>query len=108
KSEKNFVTPNKFSTRLLRLAAEDLRAISIYLESVNIHAGEKLLQRFDKQFEALEHHPFMGSLPDDEVLIRAGYRFLVIEKYMLFYTVEQEEVLVHRIFHTAQDYRPSL
>ena len=33
-----------------------------------------------------------------------GYRFLVVQNYLIFYTVENHTIWVHRIIHGARDY----
>jgi toxin ParE1/3/4 len=33
-----------------------------------------------------------------------GYRYLIVADYLVFYTFEEQTVLVHRIIHGARDY----
>jgi len=33
-----------------------------------------------------------------------GYRFLVVQNYLIFYTIEDRTIWVHRILHGARDY----
>ncbi|MBL7995484.1 type II toxin-antitoxin system RelE/ParE family toxin, partial [bacterium] len=35
----------------------------------------------------------------------AGYRYLIVDNYLIFYTIEEETIFVHRIIHGARDYR---
>jgi plasmid stabilization system protein ParE len=32
-----------------------------------------------------------------------GYRFLIVDDYLIFYTISRKTVLVHRIIHGARD-----
>lgn len=33
-----------------------------------------------------------------------GYRYLIVDDYLIFYTVEQRSIYVHRIIHGARNY----
>ena len=90
--------------RLLRLAEEDLIDIVTYVAAERPSAAETLASRIEKALTLLADNPYLGRIPDDEELTRLGYRYLVIEDYLAFYTVEGNTVLVHRIVHGARDY----
>ena len=45
-------------------------------------------------------------MPEEEWLTKLGYRYIVIDKYLLFYTLEGNTCIIHRIIHGARDYRP--
>ncbi len=47
----------------------------------------------------------MGRDPDDPNLMQMGYRYLVIENYLVFYVLEARVVIIHRILHSARNYR---
>jgi plasmid stabilization system protein ParE len=47
----------------------------------------------------------MGRVPDDPNLMQMGYRYLVVENYLVFYVVEARAVIIHRILHSARNYR---
>jgi toxin ParE1/3/4 len=79
-----------------------VRLLSIAEDSVS--AAEKLAARIEKQLARLADHPHLGRLPAENELTRLGYRYLVVDNYLVFYTLSAETVLIHRIIHGARDY----
>ena len=96
---------NKFSVRLLKLAEDDLTDIVTYIAEDSIAAAEKIASNIDKSLINLSRYPYMGKMPGDEDLSRLGYRYLVVENYLIFYSVESKTIVVHRIIHGARDYK---
>jgi toxin ParE1/3/4 len=98
------VRPRKYSVRLLRVAEEDLNDLLIYIAADNRSAAEALADTITKNLMHLASHPFLGRVPQEDELMRLGYRFLVVANYLIFYTIENRTVLVHRIIHGARQY----
>ncbi len=94
----------EYSVRLLPIAEDDLDEIVDYISVENPRAAEKLLNHMVKNLEYLTTHPYLGKTPNEVDVARMGYRFLVIENYLLFYTIEENTVLVHRVLHGARNY----
>jgi toxin ParE1/3/4 len=86
------------------LAEVDLTEIITYIASDRPSAAEKLAARIEKNLQLLASNPRLGRIPTDEELLRLGYRYLVVENYLIFYTIEPKTILVHRILHGARDY----
>ncbi len=89
-------------------AVEDLRELAVHI--VNISKDKGLAKRFilelRKSCQILETFPESGALPRDRVMRSAGYRFLVYKDYLIFYTVDKENALVHimAVFNGKKDY----
>jgi len=98
------VTKPRFTIHLLRAAEDDLSEIYEYIASENLKAAELILTRIEKNLQLLTRQPHLGRIPNDEELVRMGYRYVVIGDYLAFYTLEGQTVLVHRIIHGARDY----
>lgn len=98
------MTKSKFTVRLLRAAEEDLTDILEYISADNTTAAEETLDRIEKDLQLLTRQPHLGRIPDEEELVRMGYRVLVVLDYRIFYTLEERTILVHRIIHGARDY----
>jgi toxin ParE1/3/4 len=98
------VTKSKFTVRLLRAAEEDLNDILEYIAADNPSAAAAALNRIENDFRLLSQQPQLGRIPEEEDLVRMGYRFLVVRYYLIFYTLEERTILVHRIVHGARDY----
>ncbi len=95
---------HKLSVRLLGIAEDDLADILTFIAEDNVAAAEKLAARIEKQLARLAEHPHLGRLPAEEELTRLGYRYRVVDNYLIFYTLSSGTVLIHRIIHGARDY----
>ena len=97
------MSSSKYSVRLLAIAEQDLQEIVSYVAGENVTAALALADRIEKDLLKLASHPYLGRIPDDDKLAGLGYRFLVVENYLIFYIVGERTVLVHRIIHGARD-----
>ena len=65
-----------------------------------------MLTKIEKSIEILTYHPYLGKVPREEELASLGYRYLVVQNYLVFYAIERKTIYVHRILHGARDYLP--
>lgn len=98
------MSQSEYSVRLLRIAEDDLMEIISYIAADRPSAAEKLATRIEKNLHLLSRNPHSGRIPNEEELLRVGYRYIVVENYLIFYTIEGKTILVHRILHGARDY----
>jgi len=98
------MSPPKLAVKLLRIAEDDLAEIITFIAEENVAAAEKLADKIEVRLARLADHPALGRIPAEEELARIGYRYLVVDNYLVFYTVSAQAVLVHRIIHGARDY----
>lgn len=94
----------KRAVRLLRIAEDDLAEIVTYVALDRPSAAEALAARIEKNLQLLARNPYLGHIPREEELARFGYRYLVVENYLIFYTLEGRTICAHRILHGARDY----
>ncbi len=94
----------KYAVRLLQIAEDDLNEIVTYIAAENLTAAEAIAARIEKNLSHLCNHPFIGRVPEEEELVRLGYRYLIVQDYLIFYTIEGQTILIHRIMHGARDY----
>jgi len=99
------VSNAQYEIRLLRLAEEDLTEIISYVAADRPIAAEKLLGRFNIKLAALATSPQVGHLPHEVSLKQLGYRYLVLDSYLIFYVIDGHMIYVHRIIHGARDYK---
>ena len=92
------------SVRLLRVAEEDLAEIITYIAADRPSTAGALATKIEKNLKLLARNPGLGRIPNEEELFRLGYRHLVVENYLIFYTIEDRAIIVHRILHGARDY----
>jgi plasmid stabilization system protein ParE len=102
------MSPAKYDIRLLRVAEDDLTEIILYVASDRPNAATKLADRFDQKLVLLADNPFLGAMPTEVTLAHLGYRYLVLDNYLIFYVVEAQTIYIHRIVHGARDYTPLL
>ena len=94
----------EYDVRLLRVAEDDLNEILSYVAADRPSAAETIGLKIEKQFTLLSKSPRLGRIPKEEELARLGYRYLVVDNYLIFYIVEEDAIIVHRILHGARDY----
>lgn len=94
----------KYTVRLLKAAEEDFKEAMTYIALDNLSAAGTTANKIEKSLSNLAAHPFLGKIPDEEELGSIGYRFIVVQNYLIFYTIEEHVILVHRIIHGARDY----
>lgn len=94
----------EFKVRLLRIAEDDLTEIVVYIAADRVSAAETLVDKIEKNLSLLSKNPFLGRIPKEEELARLGYQYLVVQNYLVFYTIEGQTIYVHRILHGARDY----
>ena len=94
----------KYSVRLLRAAEDDFTEIVTYIAAQKPEAAEALAQNIESNLSLLATNPHLGRIPKDAALLDLGYRYLVVQNYLIFYVVEDRTIFVHRIVHGARDY----
>ena len=99
---------NNFSVRLLSIAEEDFTEIISFTASDNTKAAANLAGKIEKNLELLCNNPSLGKSPSDSDLKLLGYRYLIIENYLIFYTIEKRTILIHRMLHGARNYKSLL
>jgi toxin ParE1/3/4 len=93
-----------YEVRLLRIAEDDLTEVIEYIAVDRPSAANTLASKIEKNLLLLSEHPHLGRIPKEEELLKMGYRYIAIDNYLLFYTIEESTLLVHRILHGARDY----
>lgn len=94
----------EYSVRLLRAAEDDLREIVTYIAADRPSAAEALANKIEKNLTLLSKHAHLSRIPKEEEIAGLGYRYLVVENYLIFYIIEERTIYVHRILHGARDY----
>lgn len=95
---------SNYTVRLLQAAEDDLTEIVTYIAADRPSAAEFVARKIEKNLQLLSKFPYLGRIPNEEELIKVGYRYLVVQNYLVFYTIEGQAIYVHRILHGARDY----
>lgn len=91
--------------RVLRRAVRDLEEIRRYVERDRPLVAGNFLDSLLTAIGALAQHPLRGARPRDGRLRGLGYRYLIVESYLLFYKVGRKVVRVYRVLHGRQRYQ---
>ena len=81
-------------------AIRDLESISAYFADVNVEAGEKFLQGFNKRCQQLMSFSSIGRSYDD---LQAGLRGLPLDGYIILYRTMNDEIEIVRVVNGRQD-----
>lgn len=87
-------------------AVDDMDEIFSYISQENVGAAGTMLEQLDRQIKQLAEFPLMGSVlsEDDYPLVNRGYRFIVVQPYLIFYRLVEDAIVIHRILHSRRDY----
>ena len=96
---------SKYKIRLLKIAEEDFTEIIEFIAADNPTAADKVATKIESNLELLSENPLLGRIPRDKEIRSLGYRFLIVQSYIIFYTIEYKTVYVHRILRGARNYK---
>jgi len=99
---------DKYQIRLLRVAEEDFNEIISFISDDNPTAANSFADKIEKNIELLSENPLLGRISRDEDIKNLGYRYIIIQNYIVFYTIEGRTILIHRILHGARNYKSLL
>lgn len=102
--ENEYVSHAKYEIRLLRVAEDDLTEIILYIAADRPAAAVKIASQIEQKLLLLADNPHLGSVPSDDSLALLGYRYLVVDNYLIFYLIDDQIIYVHRVMHGARDY----
>jgi addiction module RelE/StbE family toxin len=103
---------NMYGLKFTPKASEDLDKIYRYIteELYAEKATADLLDKIEASVLSLNEFPFLCNYVSDEYLKKKGYRKLIIDNYIAFYLVDEEErqVVVMRVLYGSQKYESLL
>lgn len=90
------------------VAKQDLLDIVDYLNTLSPEAALRYYDLLTEQIASLSHMPERCPHPKDLALTAKGYRYLIVEKYLVFYVVTGNTVQIRRILYGRRDYKALL
>ena len=99
---------DKYRIRFLKIAEEDFTEIVSYIAADNPKAANAIVTKIEKNLELLSENPLLGRIPRDEEIRKLRYRYLIVQNYIIFYTIENKTIYIHRILHSARNYKSIL
>lgn len=90
---------------LLNEARLELRDIATYHKlKVEPDSARKITNRILDALDKLADFSEMGMVPTSKLIAEAGYRVLIVDAYLCFYSVIGDIVFVFHIVHASTDY----
>lgn len=90
-------------------ADEQLREIIFYIadDSGSVDIALNYLDRIEAAIRRLEEFPMSGSIPRYSILRKQGYRVLIIERYLVFYKINEDEkiVTIYAVVDSRREYK---
>jgi len=99
---------DKYQIRFLEIAEEDFTEIASYIAADNPKAANAIATKIEKNLELLSENPLLGRIPRDEEIRKLRYRYLIVQNHIIFYTIENKTIYIHRILYSARDYKSIL
>src|SRR3989337_2091496 len=99
---------DKYQVRLLSIAEEDFTEVISFIAADNPTAADAVADKIEKNLELLSVNPNLGRTPREEEIRNLGYRYLIVQNYLIFYTIEEKIIFIHRILHGARNYKTLL
>ena len=101
-----------YSLNITDIAESDILSAARYIANVLKApvAANNLLDEIERYEEMLENNPNIYPFAKDENLAEKKVKFVMVKKYILFYTVNEEEktVSVIRFLHSRRDWKKIL
>jgi addiction module RelE/StbE family toxin len=96
----------KHPISITEAAGQDLVEIVDYIANDNPAAALKLAENIEQGILQLEDFPLIGATPKNRRLTRQGYRILIVDSYLVFCVLlENETVEIRRIISGKRDYK---
>ena len=94
-----------YKIELLPTAQAELEEIArIHLTLSGPLSASGIVDKISGAMERLKCYPLSGQPVRDEQLRAFGYRYVLADKYMLFYRTLGDVVFIYHIAHGAADY----
>ncbi len=97
-----------YKVKIYPAAKQDLLELVGYLNTLSPDAALRIYDRITEEIQSLSHMPERCPRPRDLALAAKGYRYLIVEKYLVFYVVERDTVQIRRILYGRRDYQSLL
>ena len=96
---------DKYKVKIYPAAQMDLNDIVSYLNTLSPQAAIKyydlLVEKIGSIVEMPERYPFVRNI----ALKAKGYRYLIVENYLVFFVVKGDTVQIRRILYNKRQYK---
>ena len=100
---------SEYHVAVMPLANEDIIGITDYIMN-ELQAPDSATQQMKRIIAAiftLGNHPYRIPLMRDPILARKGYHALLVDNYMIFFTIYEsaKTVMVMRVLYAKRNYK---
>ncbi len=95
----------KYEVKIFSTAKQDLLEIIDYLNTLSPETALRYYDKLTEEIGGLSHMPERCPRPRDLALAAKGYRYLIVENYLVFYTISGQTVQIQRILYGRRNYR---
>ncbi|MEA1959902.1 MAG: type II toxin-antitoxin system RelE/ParE family toxin [Bacillota bacterium] len=95
---------SKYKIKILQIAREDIGEIYFYIAADSPKSALTMTDKIIDKIDTLAKFPFIGKIVPDNELAKQEYRMLIINGYIAFYKVINDEVVVYRVLYGMRDY----
>ena len=86
----------KYEVKIFSTAKQDLLEIIDYLNTLSPETALRYYDKLTEEIGGLSHMPERCPRPRDLALAAKGYRYLIVENYLVFYTISGQTVQIQR------------
>ena len=97
-----------YKVKIYPTAKQDLLEVIDYLNTLSADVALRYYDKLTEEIASLSKMPERCPHPKDLALAAKGYRYLIVEKYLVFYVVAGDTVQVRRILYGRRDYQALL
>lgn len=92
--------------RINPVARRDLLEIKDYITNDldNSNAAMNVVSKIIESYEKLKEFPFLGIELSSKINIKTDYRYLISDKYIVFYKADDVYITIYRILYAGRDY----
>lgn len=94
----------KYKITILQIAREDIGEIFFYIAADSPKSALAMTDKITDKIDTLAVLPHIGKIVPDNELAKREYRMLIIDSFIAFYKVFDDEVVVYRVLHGMRDY----
>ena len=95
----------RYDIKIYPAAAQDLKDIVNYLNTLSPQAALNYYDLLIEKISSLSQMPERCPKPKDLALAARGYRYLLVNSYMVFFVVSGKTVQIRRILYARRNYR---
>ena len=86
------------------IAISDMNEIKEYIGQDSPEAANRVINNIFDKIESLSNFPNLGLSLSEKIGITTRYKYLICDKYIVFYLFENEVISIMRVIHGKRDY----